>query len=298
MSAMPVLLALLLCLVLPASASAWGFEAHRLIADRMIALLPEELRPLFEKHRAYIAERSVDPDLWRTAGFESEPPNHFLDLDHKAFGPYPFEGLPRDYDKAVEKFGREFIHEQGLVPWRVQEFHGRMRRAFESLTRPNPSAYVLDNIVYFAAIMTHYVSDAHVPLHAVVNYDGQQTNQNGLHARWESELFERSRTRLTLKPTALPPVADPRTFIFDVLLASNRLSAGVFAADLEAAKGREFYDDGYFAAFEPLTFSVLEQRVNESIAAAAALVTGAWEAAGRPKVPTEMPRTPRRIRRQ
>ena len=43
---------------LSSSSSAWGFEAHRLIADRMIALLPAELKPLFEKQRAFIVERA------------------------------------------------------------------------------------------------------------------------------------------------------------------------------------------------------------------------------------------------
>ena len=76
--------------VIPSSVSAWGFEAHKFIADRMIALLPAELKPLFEKRRAFIVERAIDPDLWRTVGWEEEPPNHFLDMDYKEFGPYPF----------------------------------------------------------------------------------------------------------------------------------------------------------------------------------------------------------------
>ena len=39
---------------LPSAASAWGFEAHKFIVDRMIELLPAELKPLFEKRRAFI----------------------------------------------------------------------------------------------------------------------------------------------------------------------------------------------------------------------------------------------------
>jgi hypothetical protein len=288
---------LALCLALPAPSFAWGFAAHRAIADRAIALLPEAIRPLFEKHRATILMRSVDPDMWRNAGFESEPPNHFLDIDHQAFGPYPFEGLPREYDAAVQKFGREFIHEQGLLPWRVQEFYGQLQRAFEALARPNPSPYVLDNIVFYTAILAHYVSDGHVPLHAVVNYDGQLTSQHGLHGRWESDLFERHSAELRIGPQPIAPVTRPREFMFDVLLASNRLAAGVLDADTRAAAGREFYDDQYFAAFRAAQLPVLEQRLNQSIGAVAAVIAGAWEQAGRPAVPTELPRTLRRIRR-
>ena len=85
--------------------------------------------------------------------------------------------------------------------------------------------------------------------------------------------------------------------MFDALLASNRLAAGVLDADRSAAAGREFYDDGYFAAFGTAQLPVMQKRLNESITAVASVIAGAWEQAGRPNVPTELPRTPRRIRR-
>jgi len=67
-----ILLAAFVALTSPAYT--WGFEAHKFIADRMIALLPAELKPLFEKRRAFIVERAIDPDLWRNVGWEEEPP--------------------------------------------------------------------------------------------------------------------------------------------------------------------------------------------------------------------------------
>lgn len=283
--------------LLPAPAAAWGFEAHKLIADRMIALLPPELKPLFEKRRDFIVERSVDPDLWRTVGWDAEPPNHFLDLDYVAFGPYPFAGLPRDYAAAVQKFGREVVHTQGLLPWRTAEFYGNLQREFESLKRQPAPGYAVDNIVLHAAILAHYVADGHVPLHAVVNYNGQVTGQEGLHSRWESELFERNRHLLTLAPAAATAVANPRDFMFEVLLASNRAAANVLESDLTAAAGREFYDDAYFEAFGKGTLTTLERRLNESITAVASIIIGAWEQAGKPAIPGESARTPRRIRR-
>lgn len=293
---MSVLL-LALLLTLPVSASAWGFEAHKLIADRMIALLPAELKPLFEKRRDFIVERAIDPDLWRNVGWEEEPPNHFLDFDFEAFGPYPFTALPREYDAAVEKFGKAVIHEQGLLPWRTAEFYGRLQREFASLKRQPAPGYATDNIVLYAAILAHYVSDGHVPLHAVVNYNGQLTGQEGLHSRWESELFDRTRAKLKVAPSPLKPITNPRDFMFETLLSSNRAAANVLESDKKAAEGREFYDDGYFEAFAAGTQPVLEKRLNDSIAAVASVITGAWEQAGRPAIPTEAPRTPRRIRR-
>lgn len=278
----------------PNPSYAWGFEAHKLIADRFIALLPPELKPLFEKRKAFVVERSVDPDLWRIVGFEAEPPNHFVDLDY--YGKYPFTELPHEYDRAVQKFGREVVHEQGTLPWRTQELYGRLQREFVSLKGPSPSPYALDNIVLFAAVLAHYVSDGHVPLHAVVNYDGVLTEQRGVHGRWESELFERYRTRLKVAPAVPNPVTDPREFMFQTLLSSYQLAEGVLQSDKKAAQGREFYDDGYFEAFGAEQLSVLERRLNDSITAVAAVVSGAWSEAGRPPVPVEWSaREPRRI---
>ncbi len=280
----------------PASASAWGFEAHKFIADRMVELLPPELKPLFEKRRAFIIERSVDPDLWRTVGWEQEPPNHFLDIDYAAYGPYPFAALPRDYDAAVQKFGKQVVHSQGLLPWRTAEFYGHLQREFESLKRRPAPGYAIDNIALFAAVIAHYVSDGHVPLHSVVNYNGQVTGQDGLHSRWETELFERHRSALTIAPAPAKGVTNPRDFMFEVLLASNRATPDVLESDLKAAAGREFYDDAYFAAFAKGTLPTLEQRLNDSITAVASMIVGAWEQAGKPAIP-EPVRTPRPIRR-
>lgn len=281
----------------PSAAPAWGFDAHKFIADRMIELLPPELKPLFEQRRPFIVERSIDPDLWRTVGWAEEPPHHFLDIDHEAFGPYPFNGLPRDYADAVQRFGREFIHTQGLLPWRTSEFFGRLQREFESLKRTPTPGYATDNIVLYAAVMAHYVSDGHVPLHAVVNYNGQLTGQDGVHSRWESELFERYRSKLTIAPPPVTPVRVPRDVMFEVLLASNRAAAGVLEADRKAAEGRGFYDEAYFDAFAAGTLSTLERRLNEAVAGVASFIAGAWEAAGKPSIPKDSPRTPRRIRR-
>ena len=206
-------------------------------------------------------ERSVDPDLWRLVGWENEPPRHFLDMD--AYGTYPFPDLPRDYDRAVERYGLEFVEKNGVVPWRIAEMYGRLRRAFEEQQKGG-SDYALSNARLYSAVLAHYISDAHVPLHAVLNYDGQLSGQWGIHSRFESELFERYRDRLQVSPPALGPVSDPRAFAFDTLLASYRASAAVLAADAKAVAGKTHYDDGYFEALYGELHGTLEERLASS----------------------------------
>ncbi len=278
---------IVLLLVCPRPAAAWGFEPHKFIMDRAIALLPPQLKPLFERERAILVERAIDPDTWRTAGFSQEDKHHFLDLDWQGFGKYPFTELPRDYTAALAKFGWQRMEEAGIVPWRVEEMHGNLRRAFEAYERRG--AFGRNDILIYSAWMTHYVSDAHVPFHAVENYDGQLTGQNGIHARFETALFERYRDQLTIAPRPLAPVLAPRDFVFDRILEGTQLVPPILKNDLDAIGTRELYDDVYFAAFFKANRPVLERRLNESIAAVAAMITGAWEAAGRPAVPVDPP---------
>ncbi len=264
--------------------------------DRAIALLPAPLRPLFEEYRATLVERVVDPDTWRTAGFEEEGKHHFLNLDWTGYGEYPFDALPRDQTAAVDRFGRARIDMNGTLPWRVEEFHGRLRRAFDAYGRRGASGRF--DLLFFSAVMSHYVADAHVPFHAVRNHDGQLTGQRGIHARFESSLFERYRERLVISPTAIPSILDPRDRMFDVLINGTTLVPGILQADLDAIGTRDTYDDEYFGALFAVNRRVLERRLNESIAMTAAMIAGAWEAAGRPGVPTDPARVPAQRRRQ
>jgi hypothetical protein len=288
-------LAFLAVILVPASAYAWGTQAHYFIMNEAIALLPPELRPLFEKERAFVVERMVDPDTWRTAGFADEDPNHFLDIDVAEYGKYPFTALPRDWDAAVLKFGVTTLRSHGLIPWRGAEVWGNLRRAFEAYPARGPAGRT--DLLLYAAWLSHYTSDAHQPFHGIANYNGQLSNQTGVHARFESALFERYRNQLRIAPKAIAPVTSPRDFIFDAVLVDTTLAPRILEADLKAIGDRDVYDDAYFEAFFAGARDVMEQRLNDSIAAVAAMITGAWEAAGRPPVAVDPPSTPQRRRR-
>lgn len=283
----------LLTLLVPRSSAAWGFDVHRFIMDRAIDLVPPEIREFYRKHRVYLVEHSIDPDLWRNAGFTEEPPRHFLDLD--AYGPYPFSGLPHDYAAAVKKFGAETITKNGMLPWRAGEIYGRLREAFQQ-QRDGSGQYALENIKFFSSVIGHYVSDAHVPFHAVLNHDGQLTGQHGIHARFETELFGRFRERLSIKPAPIVSVPNARDFVFATLLASSSLVPPVLEADRRAAAGRKEYDDPYFAQFFGAAQPILERRLGESISGVASVIAAAWQQAGRPALPLDPRRPPQEIR--
>jgi len=288
-----VLSALVVSLLVPSTAHAWGANAHRYIMRRAIEMLPSSIRPFFEAHRDELIMRVVDPDLWRTLGWD-EDPNHFLDFGVREYGDYPFAALPRDYDGAVTKFGVATLKKNGLLPWRLEEEFGNLRRAMAGNGRG--SGFPAGNVVLFTAVAAHYIQDGTQPLHAIDNYDGAMTQQNGIHSRFESALFERFESRLTVAPPPIRPIVNPRDAAFETLLSGNRLVPAILAADKAAVAGRQFYDDDYFEKFFGGVKGLLEQRLAESISATASLIVGAWEQAGRPDLTTPpAARQPQRV---
>jgi hypothetical protein len=282
-----------LALLLPApSAHAWGFSVHKFIVDQAIALLPPEIRPFYEKFRVTVVEHAVDPDTYRTVGWTAEPPRHFLDMD--GWGPYPFAMIPHDYNEAVARRGQDFVLKNGTLPWRADEMY---RRLVESFQKVDTAPYARDDIKLFSSLLGHYVGDAFQPLHANVNFDGQLTGQNGVHSRFETELFERYSGRLHITPPRPSPVGNVRDFMFASLTDSFQLAGAVLAADRAAIAGRDTYDDEYFEAFLAKTQPILERRIGEAISGVAATITAAWTEAGRPAVPPDAPpRPPRKVR--
>lgn len=279
-----VALLTLLVLSVPRPASSWGFAAHRFVVERAIALLPESIRPFFEveEHRVFVIEHSVDPDLWRLAGFGEEAPRHFLNLD--AYGADPLAELPLEYEAAVEKFGRSTVETYGLLPWRAEEIFDRLVSAFERQARGSGERAAIE-VLFFSAVLAHYLADAHVPFHAVLNHDGQLTGQRGIHARFETELFNRYREQLRVRPAATAVDGSVRDLIFDTLLEGVRLAGPVLAADRAAASGSRRYDDAYFDRFFAEVRPILERRLAESAGVVAGALTAAWERAGRPALP-------------
>jgi len=272
---------------------AWGFTGHKFITERAVDLLPPEIRPFFQKYRTTIVEHSIDPDTYRTIGFLEEPPRHFLDMD--AYGPFPFKDLPHDYQQAVAARGQEFVIKQGLVPWRADDIYARLREAFSQLGTRD---FARDNVKLFSSVLAHYVGDSFQPLHACVNYDGQLTNQQGIHSRFETELFELYQEKLKIAPAPVAQIPNAREFVFATLADSFQQVEPILAADREAVKGRSDYDAGYFAQMFDKTGPIMEKRISGAISGVASLITSAWIEAGRPALPAEAPpRPPRPIRR-
>jgi len=270
-----VLAALLLS---PAAASPWGFTGHRLIARKALATVPDPLRSVLAANADYLVEQAINPDLYRSGASD---PDHFLDMD--AFGAYPFADVPRAEKDAALRLGKD-APSKGRLPWKIEEVYRGLVEAFRARDLPR----ALER----AGTLCHLIADAHVPLHATENYDGQLTGQRGVHARWESDLVERNRLQLetAVAPAAAQPVPDPFAFALDILRASYLHSLPMLASDRESVTGRDLaetpeddrYDDEYYTRFYAREASRVAARLSASASATGSLWQSAWEEAGRP----------------
>lgn len=285
-----VVLSVLLCLGmgLYQQASAWGFYAHRLINRSAVYLLPPEMMVLYKPNIEYLAEHAVDPDKRRYA-VNGEASRHYIDLDK--YGSYPYPDLPRNWDSAVARYSEDTLMAHGIVPWWTQVMLRRLTEAFRAKNQKR--------ILQLSAEIGHYIADAHVPLHACSNYNGQQTDQVGIHAFWESripELYaEREYDFFIGKATY---IEKPDEFIWNRALESSIASDTVLKTEallsLRFSPDRKYayeerlgrvvrqHSTAYARAYSDMLNGMVERRMRQTIFSVASFWYTAWINAGQP----------------
>lgn len=89
-----------------------------------------------------------------------------------------FPGFSGGMDLHItDEFSKE-----GILPYHLNTMYYWLVKAFQDGD--------FEKILRTSAEYGHYIGDAHVPLHTTKNYNGQLTDQVGIHAFWESRLPE------------------------------------------------------------------------------------------------------------
>jgi Zinc dependent phospholipase C len=266
----------------------WGFYAHQKINYHAVFLLPPEMMVLYKANIDFLSEHAVDPDKRRYAVPE-EGPRHYIDIDH--YGKYPYDSLPRKWNDAVAKFGEDSLNKFGIVPWHIQTMLARLTTAFKEKD--------FSRIIKTSAEIGHYLGDAHVPLHANSNHNGQYTNQRGIHGFWESRVPELlAEKEFDFFIGKAEYVKNPGDFIWKRVLESAKASDSVLLFEKKLTK--QFGDDKKYAfeerngkiirqyssaftiAFNKKLDGMIERRMRQSIYAIASFWYTAWVNAGQP----------------
>lgn len=274
---------------------AWGFFGHERINRLAVFSLPPEMMVLYKPHIEYIVQQSTAPDKRRYM-IPEEGPRHYLDVDH-----YGFLNIPRTWPQAVEKFTADTLQRYGVLPWHLERMMAQLTKAFLAGDGPR--------ILRLSAELGHYMADAHVPLHACSNHNGQFTGQHGIHGLWETRIPELlADSRFDYWTGRAAYIRDFRAFAWQVIGESAGASDTVlwlekqlslrFPADrryaYEIRKGVLIrnYSSEYTRAYQALLGDMVERRMRGSIAAVAACWYTAWADAGQPSLATLAPGSP------
>lgn len=258
--------------------SSWGFLGHRTIHQLAVYELPASMQFFFHHHINEIVKQSVRPDQRRSQDKE-EAPKHFIDLE--MYGDSAAWKMPLKWNDAVKKYGKDSLLKYGYVPYYVITMKDRLTAAFRSGNK--------DSILFYAIDLGHYISDAHVPLHVTENYDGQMTNQKGLHSLWESMIPEIEIKRYDLSSRHKAHyLKHPEKNIWNAVRHSYTLLNQVFNEEKALTKtftpeekyrvqmrnGRE--SKSYTSAFAKAYSEKLGKTINEQLISSANLVADFW----------------------
>lgn len=267
-----------LALLFPHDAFSWGKEGHRLINQTAVTLMPAPIDSFFLFYSESLGNLGDAPDMWKKA--DAQLYNwHFLDLD--LLDSYPFKNIPYAYDKALARFGKEKLDKAGILPWAIERSYSNLVRDYKKGRWPA----IRDDLIGLA----HYIGDGHQPLHTVLNYNGAQTGNPGVHFRFEIELLERYLPEFQQLDKGLlvrpgKKIDAPARYAFTFLIHGFTLADSILQWDIDCKKPRAEYDSFYFECYREKAGTVMTKQLASAASDVAAYWYSAWIEAGRPKL--------------
>lgn len=269
-------------------ALSWGYHAHKKINHEAVCALPATLEAFYKKNIDYITAHSVDPDNHKYSD-SLEAQRHFIDIDH--YGPKAFEVLPTYWKAALDKYGKDTLQKYGTLPYEVLYWENELTDAFKNKDG--------NEILRASAYIGHYIADAHVPLHTITNYDGQKTEQEGIHALWETAIPEAYSDKYVLRGQKAAYIKDPEVKIWEIIKQSYALAPTVLSVEKQVGKnftedkkykqakapdGKRQFTDAYISAYNKALNGMVAKQMQSSVLDIAAFWYTAWVNAGQPEL--------------
>jgi hypothetical protein len=275
------------------SGATWGFFGHKKINELSIYTLPPEMFGFYKANMDYLIEHAVDPDK-RRYGVKGEAECHYIDMDHYCphgeTGCNPFDNVPRKWNDALEKFGEDSLRAHGIVPWNIQKVLTNLTYAFKRKDKMK--------ILRLSAELGHYIGDAHVPLHSTSNYNGQLTNQRGIHGFWESRLPELYSEDYDFFVGRADYISSPLDYIWDrvaesfaavdsVLTFESNLNASYpsdqkYSFETRGQVNTKVYSEDYSRTYSDMLDNQVERRMRLAILSIGSYWYTAWVNGGQP----------------
>ena len=129
----------------------WNYETHQFVTSNAIYLMPFDLDWFFQTYSSTIVDYSNKPDSWKYSD-NYEQYRHWYHLD-----------IPHGEDNYMD----------GVLPWAVEDNFNMLVQYL----REND----LNHAAQLAGVISHYIEDASMPLHATSDHD-----PGGNHVFFES----------------------------------------------------------------------------------------------------------------
>ncbi len=265
----------------------WGFKTHRLINKQAIFSLPVPLIFFYKNHLTFITEESIRADKRRYIK-EEEGSFHFIDLEFFTKS----KKLPTNIKEAEKIYGKEKLQEHGQVPWKIISMMKKLTQAFKEKNR-----YKIANT---SADIGHYMADLCVPLHTTENYNGQKSQQEGIHSLWETLLPHLFAEKYNLFVGKAHYIKNPSKTILQELYKTHRKIKFLLQQEkkvrkkIATNKRYGFYPNNknltinysydYADTYHQLLEKQVEKAIQQSIIMVASIWYTCWVDAGRPKL--------------
>jgi hypothetical protein len=212
--------ALVLLLLAPLSASAWGEKGHLMVNRLAIEAATSKLPEFMSASREHIIYNGPEPDRWRIEGQTSvmntaQAADHFFDSE--LWG--PISTIDADRYTFMEKVAAKKVNlvKIGYLPYAIIENYEKLLNAFRfwrNAKTAEDRESARENAVYIAGVLGHYVGDSTMPMHLSVEYNGWldtspnpkgYTKDRGFHNRYEALYVDAAISEDAVRRKVQPP---------------------------------------------------------------------------------------------
>ena len=278
-----LLIFIILSLISFKDSKKWGFQGHKIINRMAVFTLPLEMVTFFKKNIEYITENSTKPDSRRYSN-KKEGAGHYIDLEYYS----EIDSLEQfNWKKISSIITEDSLYKHGILPWRITQYKYLLQNAFEKKS--------YKDIVKYASELGHYLADAHVPLHTTKNYNGQLTNQHGIHSLWETKIVNLISNDINYFTNKAIYIENINQFIWNIINNSNKdvktvlkeeeilnLNKNIVKYTFPARNEKKTYSDEYIKEYNLRLNGMVSNRIKLAIENLGSIWYTAWVDAGQP----------------
>jgi Secretion system C-terminal sorting domain len=249
----------------------WGSTGHKIINSNITVCFPPSMN-FPATWSPFLIAHASDPDN-RKGSDPTESPRHFIDID--AYPEFVAHGfISQNYDSVVALHTSYWVIKQGILPWAIVRWEDSLKRAFQQGN--------WNMAMQLSADLGHYVGDGHQPLHCTQNYDGDMTNQSGVHSRYETKLVGQYQSSIVYTNDSASYVSNISNYVFDFLYLSNKDVDTVLYGDSVAHAADATYGTTYLQKYWDICGNQIIQLMKNASKSTADLIYSAWVDAGSP----------------